>query len=133
MVGASVRSSQDFVFQLRFEFRHVRVFENEIAHTLRKLKCKAYSLHVATNAPRLQQISSGRVFHILTFGDNIQAVCGQSTDVPRPVVLVAPQRKVFDTLHGLTHPGTQAFFSLIMKVFIFNGIKKMGSMLTMLA
>ncbi len=121
----------DFLSHFDLEFRHVRESENGVAGALLRIEinsrpfspCIAYA-EIAAKQQR-EGITSHGVLNLATlpFGANIQVVCDRSTGVPRPAVAVT-LRKIFDTLHGLTHPGTKASVRIIMERFAWNVLQK---------
>lgn len=50
--------------------------------------------------------------------------CDVSSGRPRPVIPEVWRRRVFDTLHGLSHPSIRTTRRLITDKFVWNGIKK---------
>lgn len=57
--------------------------------------------------------------------DNSSTIlCDISTGRPRPWVPVASRRKIFDLIHGLSHPSRRATANLLKKKFIWHGITK---------
>ena len=51
-------------------------------------------------------------------------LCDTSTGVPRPLVPAGMRRKVFELVHGLSHPGTRATVRIITSKFVWHGIAK---------
>ena len=51
-------------------------------------------------------------------------LCDVSTGQPRPLVALPNRRTVFDTLHGLSHPGTRATKRLITAKYVWPGMNK---------
>lgn len=51
-------------------------------------------------------------------------LCDVSTGRPRPVVPVAWRRRVFDSLHSLSHPGVRASVRLVSSKFVWPGLRK---------
>ncbi|CAL9689823.1 unnamed protein product [Knipowitschia caucasica] len=50
--------------------------------------------------------------------------CDPSTGQPRPLVPASWQRSVFETIHGLSHPGRKASVRLVSQKFVWRGLKK---------
>ncbi|XP_035764445.1 uncharacterized protein LOC118454313 [Neolamprologus brichardi] len=51
-------------------------------------------------------------------------VCDVSTGRPRPVVPVSWRRRVFDSVHALSHPGVRAAVKLVSSKFVWPGLRK---------
>ncbi len=59
------------------------------------------------------------------FGDgSFTVLCDVSMGKPRPIVPQSCQRAVFDTFHGLAHPGRKATCRLIGARFVWHGLNK---------
>ncbi|CAL9705054.1 unnamed protein product [Knipowitschia caucasica] len=50
--------------------------------------------------------------------------CDPSTGQPRPLVPASWQRSVFETIHGLSHPGRKASVRLVSQKFVWRGLKR---------
>uniref|UniRef100_A0AAV2JWZ2 Gypsy retrotransposon integrase-like protein 1 n=1 Tax=Knipowitschia caucasica TaxID=637954 RepID=A0AAV2JWZ2_KNICA len=50
--------------------------------------------------------------------------CDLSTGQPRPLVPASWQRSVFETIHGLSHPGRKASVRLVSQKFVWRGLKR---------
>ena len=57
-------------------------------------------------------------------GANCTILCDVSMPTPRPIVPESLRRLVFDTIHGLAHPGVKATQKLITERFVWHGINK---------
>ena len=55
---------------------------------------------------------------------NATLLCDTSTGQPRPLVPAAWRRRVFDTIHGLSHPGVKASAKLVGVRFVWPGLRK---------
>lgn len=51
-------------------------------------------------------------------------LCDVSTESPRPIVPKSWQRKVFDIVHGLSHPSVRATRKLIASKFVWHGLHR---------
>ena len=68
---------------------------------------------------------SNLVLEDISFGPTGQTLlCDVSTGQPRPVVPESMRRRVFDTVHGLSHPGARATKNLIASKFVWHGLRK---------
>ena len=57
-------------------------------------------------------------------GTNTTLLCDTSTGVPRPIVPQSWRRTVFNTIHGLAHPGIRASRKLVSSRFVWHGVNK---------
>ena len=51
-------------------------------------------------------------------------LCDISTGQPRPVVPLTWRRKLFDVVHGLSHPSVRATRQLMAEKFVWHGLQK---------
>ena len=51
-------------------------------------------------------------------------VCDVSTGQPRPMVPAGWRRRIFDTIHGLSHPGVKASTMLVGAKFVWPGLRR---------
>ena len=51
-------------------------------------------------------------------------LCDTSVGSPRPLVPAAMRREVFDVVHGLSHPGTNATVKIMKSKFVWHGLAK---------
>ena len=51
-------------------------------------------------------------------------LCDVSTGRPRPIVPASWRRKIFDAVHGLSHPGIRTTRKLISQKFVWHGLSK---------
>ncbi|GBM47647.1 hypothetical protein AVEN_120088-1 [Araneus ventricosus] len=73
----------------------------------------------------LLETDTGLKFKQLSFPSSKQFLyCDISTDKIRPYVPVSFRKKVFDLLHGLSHPGMKATTDLIKKRFVWSLMNK---------
>ena len=115
----------DFISQFTSNIRHVTRSDNTVVDALSSLEVNSVQLHSTlatvdfnslvkaqlTNSG-LQQIQSSNPALTLTrvsmpmCQDTL--LCDTSTEIPQPYVPKEFRRKVFDSLHGLSHPGISA-------------------------
>lgn len=55
---------------------------------------------------------------------NLTLLCDTSSGQPRPIVPVCWRRKVFDVVHGLSHPFIRATRQLMASKFVWHSIRK---------
>ena len=59
----------------------------------------------------------------IPFGpNNTTLLCDVSLGRPRPLVPVSFRRRIFDTLHGLSHPGIWATRKLVARKYVWHGL-----------
>jgi RNase H-like domain found in reverse transcriptase len=123
-----------FVAEYTADIRHVSVVNNNVAEALSRPPVAAVAPadggevdHEALAADQAtceatQQLarSSSLVVVRLSFGGT-SMLCDVSTPNPRPLVPVAWQRRVFQAVHGLAHPGRRATRQLVTSRFIWQG------------
>lgn len=66
----------------------------------------------------------GLQLEVVVFDSSTTLLCVVSTGVPRPVIPAGWRRQVFDTIHGLSHPGTKASQKPVAAKFVWHGLKK---------
>jgi cleavage and polyadenylation specificity factor subunit 1 len=57
-------------------------------------------------------------------GSKLTLLCDVSQQRPRPVVPAAFRRRVFDILHGLSHPSVRNTVKLVTRAYVWHGIAK---------
>ena len=72
----------------------------------------------------MQQSSSLQIRPVAIPGANVSILCDVSQKCARPVVPKAHRRTVFNTLHGLAHPGIKASVKLLSSRFVWPGINR---------
>ena len=55
-------------------------------------------------------------------GTSTTLLCDTSTGVARPIIPLAWRRVVFDTIHGLAHPGIRTSRKLVAARFVWCGM-----------
>lgn len=66
--------------------------------------------------------ASGLCWQTLDMGGGQQVLCDVSTSRPRPWVPQCMRRKVFEALHGLSHPSVRSTLKLISTRFVWHGM-----------
>ena len=56
--------------------------------------------------------------------EDTTVLCDISTGSPRPVVPTTWRRRVFDLIHGLSHPSVRTTRKLVTSRFVWNGVQK---------
>lgn len=78
--------------------------------------------------PELQNLlskgSSLKLLKIAPAGSHTKLYCDISVQPPRPCVTPDFRKQVFDSLHGLSHPGGAATVRLVTERFVWPGIRR---------
>ena len=75
-----------------------------------------------------QNTITGLIFQDITFAERgCTLLCDVSTGVPRPLVPGSWRRRVYETVHNLSHPGIRTTRKLLTRKFVWNGINKQVS------
>ena len=72
----------------------------------------------------LKHGSALRLERVHNPGTDISVYCDTFTPQPRPFITTPFRRQVFDTLHGLSHPGANATVKLVSQRFVWPGVGK---------
>ena len=79
-------------------------------------------------APEVQAyrtaITNLRLEDIPIGNSNVSLLCEVSTGRPRPIVPISWRRRVFDAIHGLSHPSIRATRKLVASKFVWYGLQK---------
>ena len=129
----------DMISQFTTDLRHVQGSHNSAADTLSRLEVSA--LHTGDTAPvvdfralALAQVNDPDLAHLqtqsslrfqtvpLAFSDGVSIVCDVSTPVQRPYVPASFRRAVFDSLHGMSHPGIRATQRLVTARYVWPNV-----------
>jgi len=123
--------------QFSTDIRHVKGSDNTVANTLSRLETiNAPSSidyeqlsHVQLKDNELlsyinSNTTSLRLEHREMSTTNTKIYCDISTGIPRPYLTENFRQKVFDNLHGLSHPSIRATVNSIRKRFVWPNINK---------
>lgn len=124
----------DFISQFTTDIRHISGKDNVVADTLSRIEeihspidldKLAYS---QSSDEELKQLlnndNSLRIKKIQIAGTSSPIYCDVSTATPRPFVTKPYRKQIFDSLHSLSHPGTNASAKLIAERFVWPGVRK---------
>lgn len=124
----------DFISQFTTDIRHISGQDNVVADTLSRVEeleapvcLETLSKSQASDtelAKLLQDGSSLRLEKVTLPESRTSLYCDVSTPTPRPFVTKFFRRKVFDSLHSLSHPGANASAKLVAERFVWPGIRK---------
>ena len=125
-----------YISEFTTDIRHIKGKENHVADALSRATINAlhagvdYEAMAASqqNDPDIQAYRTaitGLKFEDIQIGHkDLTLLCDTSTGQPRPVVPTAWRRKVFDLVHGLSHPSVRATRQLMASKFIWHGLRK---------
>ena len=126
----------EYISQYTTIIRHVAGAENAVADTLSQTVVSEVRNGVDFTAMADQQqedpeteayrtsINGLHWENILIDGGRWTLLCDVSLGNPRPLVPAALRRPVFDTIHNLSHPGTNTTVQLVKSRFVWHGLAK---------
>ena len=124
----------EFIGQFSTDFRHVSGQDNVVADALPRAKSVMSPLDYPALARSqgqdtelkdiLQHGSALRLEWVHIPETDVSLYCDTSTSQPRPFITTPFRRQVFDTLHGLGHPGANATVKLVSQRFVWSGVGK---------
>ena len=129
----------DYISQFTSNIRHIHGMDNVVADALSRIETNAlltgkpptvdYAAMAKSQAtdPQIRSLQSSPSSTLVVEAIPLpnctnQLYCDTSTGVQRPLVPLAWRRTVFDSLHGLSHPGIRATQKLITSRFVWPGI-----------
>ena len=116
------------------DIQHIQGKDNPVADSLSRATLDSVQLGIDYSVMAADQMDDAEIQAYLTtptsllfkevpFGQQgITLLCDTSTGQARPVVPVSWRRKVFDHIHGLSHPSIRATRKLISSKFIWKGM-----------
>ena len=125
-----------YISEFTTDIRHVQGKDNPVADTLSRpavaevhigidYTAMATAQQVDTEVQAYRTARSGLQVEDVPFGpETTTLLCDVSTGQPRPIVPTSWRRKVFDSVHGLSHPSVRSTRKLIASKFIWNGLQK---------
>ena len=132
-----------FIAEYTTDVRHVHGRDNAVADALSRVELSEDPVCMAAGPPDLDLLRMAQaqltdagvqafrtaitslVFaDLLIPGTNTTLLCDTSTGVPRPVVPLTWRRAVFDSIHGLAHPGIKTTRKMVAARFVWHGINK---------
>ena len=129
----------DYISQFTSIIRHVHGMDNVVADALSRIESNAlltgklrivdFATMAATQStdPHIRSLQSSSsttlVVKAIPLANSTHPLyCDTSTGNQRPIVPLSWHRTVFDSLHGLSHPGIRATQKLITSRFVWPGI-----------
>ena len=126
-----------YISEYTTDIRHVQGKDNHVADALSRASVNAVILEgvdyaaMATSQKNDPDVHAYRTaitslqLEDIPFGpNNITLLCDISTGRPRPIVPTGWRRKVFDLVHGLSHPSVRTTRKLMTDKFMWHGIRK---------
>ena len=123
------------ISEYTMDIRHVAGKDNVIADALSRAAISAISGGIDFSALAAAQLADpvdmavcrtaimGLQLKDIPFGpNNTTLLCDVSLGRPRPLVPVSFRRRIFDTLHGLSHPGVWATRKLVARKYVWHGL-----------
>ena len=132
----------DYISQFTSDIRYIKGSDNVVADALSRVELDALQLQSKSvvdlvemaaaqrQDPELQQFQSDTSSTSLIFRDmplplsDSTIVCDMSTGTPRPFVPTTFRRRIFDSLHSLSHPGIKATQHLVTSRFVWPSVNK---------
>ena len=123
----------DYISQFTTDLRYITGDNNVVADTLSKIEAvtavdyEALAQAQEHDPELLQLLQSGSSLNLQKINlpnTNLSLHCDTSTAVPRPFVVESMRRQIFDTMHSLSHPGTNATTKLVADRFVWPGIRR---------
>lgn len=118
------------------DVRHIAGESNRAADALSRINAVAAELNVDYAAMAAAQVADEEIIAYRTAVSNLKLedvnfgsagttlLCDMSTGKPRPVVPSSWRRRVFETVHGLSHPSIRATRKMVAEKFVWHGINK---------
>nr|VZH92197.1 unnamed protein product [Spirometra erinaceieuropaei] len=129
-------SHLDYISQFTTDIRHIDGPKNEVADMLSRPSLSSLQLshgidlcamaaeQQRVGCPGDESVSGLQLKDVpLTTGSGT-ILCDVSTPIHRPFVPASMRRAVFQTLHGLSHPGIRASQKLLAERFVWPGMNK---------
>ncbi|KAL5484407.1 hypothetical protein EMCRGX_G020900 [Ephydatia muelleri] len=123
-----------YISEFTTDIQHIQGKDNPVADSLSRATLDSVQLGIDYSVMAADQKDDPKIQAYLTtptsllfkevpFGQqSITLLCDTSTGQARPVVPVSWRRKVFDLIHGLSHPSIRATRKLISSKFIWKGM-----------
>ncbi|KAK7930700.1 hypothetical protein WMY93_007095 [Mugilogobius chulae] len=118
------------------DIRHVAGKSNSVADCLSRVLVSPVLLGIDFSALAADQPRDADIVALRSEGSGLKLeevvwreggptlLCDVSTGRPRPVVPAGWRRRVFDSIHSLSHPGVRASLKLVSLRFVWPGLRK---------
>ena len=125
----------DYIGQFTTDIRHINGIDNSVADALSRIETLSQAPdhnaleQAQANDPELKEILKSDATALClkkTYfpGFDVSLYCDSSNETVRPYIPMPLRRAVFDSLHGLSHPGVRATQKLVTKRFVWPSINK---------
>lgn len=125
----------DFVSQFSTDIRHISGNENVVADALSRIEeiTLPVDYHTLSSSqksdPELQSLlknpgTSLRLKTVSVPASNITLVCDTTTSRTRPYVPPNLRRQIFDSIHSMSHPGTNTTAKMVSDRFVWPNVRK---------
>ncbi|BHF65886.1 hypothetical protein SprV_0200890000 [Sparganum proliferum] len=126
----------DYISQFTTHIRHIDGTKNKVADMLSRPSpsplllshgidlCAMAAEQQRVGCPGDESVSGFQLKDVPLTTSSGTILCDVSTPFHRPFVPASMRRAVFQTLHGLSHPGTRASQKLLTKRFVWPGMNK---------
>jgi transposase InsO family protein len=128
-----VQSNQlQFISQFTTDIRHIAGTDNIVADAMSRIAAirtdDLTDLAKAQSTQEIEEIMEGTTSLIIKRiqipGTETRLYCDVSLQTPRPFVPTSLRRKIFNSIHNLSHPGTKASTKLVASRYVWPNIKK---------
>ena len=125
-----------YISEFTTDIRHIKGTDNHVADALSRATINALNDGVDYAAMATSQRDDPAIQAYRTAITSLQVedvpfgphgttlLCDTSTGQPRPIVPASWRRKVFDVVHGLSHPSIRATQQLMARKFVWHGLRK---------
>ncbi|CAH8647502.1 unnamed protein product, partial [Schistosoma rodhaini] len=126
----------EFISQFTSDIRYIKGQENEVADALSRTTINtlvqseidyrelAELQNIDVELNRLKSDNTTSLVLKETSIENVSIMCDISTGRPRPFIPKPLRRKVFDTMHNISHPGIKATIKLISERFVWPSMNR---------
>ena len=125
----------EYISQYSTDIRHVSGVDNAVADALSRAAIEEVRLGVDFGKMAELQRQDPETLAYKTavtalkwaevnVDEKHKLLCDTSMGTPRPLVPAGMRREVFDVVHGLSHPGTNASVKIMKSRFVWHGIAK---------
>ena len=125
-----------YISEFTTDIRHVRGKDNSVADTLSRATIAYVQLGIDYGALAAAQQQDAEIQAYRTATSSLQLedipfgtqgttlLCDMSTGHARPIVPAGWKRRIFDLIHGLSHPSIRTTRKLVATKFVWKGLQK---------